>query len=81
MLGARHPEEFSLETLVRLLEQGKDDSSYHPAETYPEVLPKIFGLKEMKKDIYCGRMAKVIAKDAAGQGQRLLQLTSPSRSW
>ena len=66
MLRAAHPEEFPLETLVRLLEQGKDDSSCHPAETYPEVLPRVFGLKEMEKDLYCGRMAKVIAKDGEG---------------
>ena len=66
MLKATHPEEFPLKTLVRLLEQGKDDSSCHPAEAYPEVLPRVFALDEMKKDIYCGWMAKVIAKDGEG---------------
>jgi len=42
VLRAAHPEEFPLETFVGLLEQGEDDSSCHPAETYLEVFPKVF---------------------------------------
>ena len=54
MLGAAHPEEFPLKPLVRLLEQGKDASSYHPAEANLEVFPWVFGLKEMEENIYGG---------------------------
>jgi len=66
VLKAAHPEEFPLETLVRLLKQGDDDSSCHPAEAYPEVLPRVLGFEEMKKDIYSGWMAKMVTKDGEG---------------
>jgi len=49
-----------------LLEQGEDDSSCHPAEAYPEVLPRVFGFEEVKKDVNGGWMAKVVAKDGEG---------------
>jgi len=63
VLEAAHPEELPLKPFVRLLEQGKDDSSCHPAEANSEVFPRVLGLKELKEDIYGGGMAKVIAKD------------------
>ena len=66
MLRETHPKEFPLEPFIRFLEQGEDDSSCHPAETYPEVLPRVFGLKEMKENIYGGGMAKVITKNGEG---------------
>jgi len=49
-----------------LLEQGEDDSSCHPAEAYPKVLPRVFRLKEMKENIYGGGMTKVITKNGEG---------------
>jgi len=63
VLGVAHPEEFSFKPLVRLLEQGKDDSPCHPAEANLEVFPRIFGLKEMEENVYGGGMAKVVTKN------------------
>jgi len=65
-LRATHPEEFPLETFVGLLEKGEDDSSCHPAEAYPEVLPRAFGFEEMKKKIYSGWMTKMVVEDGDG---------------
>jgi len=62
VLGAAHPEEFSFKPLVRLLEQGKDDSPCHPVEANPEVLPRVFGLKEMEENVYGGGMAKMVTE-------------------
>ena len=69
MLRAAHPEEFSFKPLVRLLEQGKDDSSCHPAEANPEVFPRVFGLKEMEENVYRGGVAKVVTKDGEGPNE------------
>jgi len=66
MIRAAHLEEFPLEPFVRLLEQGKDDSSCHPVEAYPKVLPRVFGLKEMNENIYEGGMAKLITNNGEG---------------
>ena len=66
MLRAAHPEKFPFEPFVRLLEQGEDDSFCYLAEADPEVLPKLFGLKEMKENIYGGGMTKVITKNGEG---------------
>jgi len=66
VLRAAPLEEFPLETLVRLLEQGEDDSSCHPAEAYLKVLPRVFGLEEVKKNIYSGWMTKMVAEDGEG---------------
>ena len=71
MLGAAHPEEFSLKPLVRLLEQGKDDSPCHPTEANPKVFPRIFGLKEMGENIYGGGMAKVVTKNGESPDEGL----------
>jgi len=65
-LRAAYPEEFPLETFVGLLEKGEDDSSCHPTEAYPEVLPRAFGFEEMKKNIYSGWMTKMVAEDGEG---------------
>jgi len=66
VLRAAHPEEFSFKPLVRLLEQGKDDSPCHPTEANPEVFPRVFGLKEMEENVYRGEMAKVVTNDGEG---------------
>jgi len=69
VLGAAHPEEFSLKSFVRLLEQGKDDSPCHPVEANPEVFPRVFGLKEMQENIYGGGVAKVVTKNGEGPNE------------
>jgi len=66
VLRAVHPEEFPLETLVRLLKQGEDDFSCHPAEAHPEVFPRVLSLEEVKEDIYRKWMAKMVAKYGEG---------------
>ena len=88
MLRAAHPQEFLLETLVRLLKQVEDDSSCHPAKAHPEVFPRVLSLEEVKKDICKRWMTEMVAKygedphkGPTGQGQRSLQLAALSRSF
>ena len=47
MLGAAHPEEFSLPAFVRVLEEGKKDPASDPGKAYPEAFPLLLHLEEV----------------------------------
>ena len=66
MVGATHSEELPFEALIRLLEQGEENSPCHTIETHPEIIPRTFSLKNMEEDIHRGRMPKVVAQNWEG---------------
>jgi len=46
-----HLKELPFEALLRLLEEGYEDSPRHPVEAYPKLLPWAIGFKEVEEDV------------------------------
>jgi len=66
MLVAAYLKELPFEALIRLLEEGQENSPYHPIEAHPQLLPKVLRLEEVEEDVHKWRMAKVVTKDGEG---------------
>ena len=63
MPSAAHSKEFPLPVLVRVLEEGKEDSTRDPGKAYPEAFPLLFHLKEMQENVYGWEDAQVSTKN------------------
>ena len=50
VLGAAHPEEFSLLAFVRVLEEGKKNPASDPGKAYPEAFPLLLHLVHRRED-------------------------------
>ena len=59
-----HFEELPLEALIRLLEQGEENSPCHPVKAYPKLLPWTLGLEEVEEDVHRGSVPEVVTEDA-----------------
>jgi len=52
VFGATHPEEFTFPTLVRVLEEGEENSASDSGKAHPEAFPLLFHFKEMKENVH-----------------------------
>ena len=59
MFVGTHPEEEAFPRLVRVLEEGEEDSASNPGKAYPEAFPLLFHFKEMQENVYRGWDAQV----------------------
>ena len=57
VLGAAHPEEFSLPAFVGVMEEREKDPTCDPGEAYPKAFPLFLHLQEMQEGIHRGKDA------------------------
>ena len=52
VFGATHPEEITLPTFERVLEEGEENSASNSGKGHLEAFPLLFHFKEMKENVH-----------------------------
>jgi len=60
---ATYLKELPFEALVRLMEEGKENSPRHPIEAHPQLLFRTLRLVEVEEDVHGGRVAEMVAEN------------------